>query len=58
MEEWVEEEGSKEDKRNVLYPKSSEDMLTCGRSRGNILEFSLSEMSLLALEHKEEQVQC
>lgn len=29
-----------------------------GRSRGNILEFSLSEMSLLALERKGERVQC
>lgn len=29
-----------------------------GRSRGNIPEFSLSEMSPLALEHEEEQVQC
>lgn len=33
MEEWVEEEGSKKNKRNVLYPKSLEDMLIRGQEQ-------------------------
>lgn len=33
MEEWVEEEGSKEDKRNVLYPKSLGDMPRRGQEQ-------------------------